>query len=134
LGSSKPGDGGFDIKSGPGRRQDLELFAQTGALLMGDRGQTLDQQLKAAAAAFELDSESNSALQQASYLYWHVQAASRLLVKSEVEEAEFGAASLAFLLRQSGLSSAQELEMALSDAEREVAAIIDKYIGTASED
>lgn len=62
LAKAKPGGGGFDVKAGPGRMQDIELLASAGALLSGTAMRSVRHQLQAGAGALRLSKANASRL------------------------------------------------------------------------
>ena len=130
LAEARPGGLPLDAKAGPGRLQDIELFAETGALLTGSPERRLADQLAAAIRAFELNEDEADLLQSAVALFWRVQAAARLVAgESSVETETTGAGASSFLLRETGEDTVQALEDRLTDLSARVTELIAKHIG-----
>ncbi|MGR3492012.1 MAG: glutamine-synthetase adenylyltransferase [Shimia sp.] len=89
LSAAKPGAGGLSAKNGPGRLLDVELFAQTAALLAGETGQAVADQL----AHTPRDLPGHMAL------LWTVRAYRCLLTDPN---RDWGEGALARLLRETG--------------------------------
>jgi glutamate-ammonia-ligase adenylyltransferase len=132
LAAAKPGGAELDIKSGPGRIQDIELFAQTGALLRGDGARCLSDQLDAAIEDFELSANEGSTIKAAADLFWTVQSAARLISKDPLTKETTGASAEAFLLRDLGVDSMEELSAEIAKTAEYVAGLIDKTVGPAT--
>ena len=128
LSDAKPAKDALDGKSGPGRLQDIELFAQTGALLSGEPERETRQQLTQAADIFALTEAERETVLSAFDLFWSIQAASRLIAKDALDPDEIGAGAAAFLERETGIVEVRGLASAVADASRDVAEIIDKSL------
>jgi glutamate-ammonia-ligase adenylyltransferase len=121
----------LDAKTGPGRLMDIELLAETGALLTGSPERSVAAQLEAAGKAFKLSIEDKALLADAAQLFWRVQAAARLMAgEGSVERDSVGAAAGSFLLRETGAETVEALERQLSEVAEGVAALIERHIGT----
>ncbi|NNL17856.1 MAG: glutamine-synthetase adenylyltransferase, partial [Boseongicola sp.] len=129
LATAKPAGSTLDVKMGPGRLQDVELFAQTGALLEGKAARTLGEQLTSAINVFGLSDEDGSALTRAAGLFWGVQSAARLISKDQLSSDATGASAEAFLLRDLNIETVFALEEEVVKTSETIAAIIDKAIG-----
>lgn len=130
LAEARPGGLPLDAKAGPGRLQDIELFAETGALLMGSSERHIADQLAAATRAFELGENETALLTEAVTLFWRVQAAARLVAgEGSVNSETTGAGAGAFLLRETGEETVEQLEARLTVLSERVAALISKHIG-----
>lgn len=132
LASAKPGGADLDIKSGPGRLQDIELFAQTGALLRGDGARCLGDQLDAAIEVFDLAADEGAKIRTAADLFWRVQSAARLISKDPLTRDATGAGAEAFLLRDLGVDSLEDLSAEIAKTADYVAGLIDKTVGPAT--
>jgi glutamate-ammonia-ligase adenylyltransferase len=132
LAAAKPAGSALDIKAGPGRLQDIELLAQTGALLEGCAERGLCGQLVSAAQAFGLSEEDHRCLDRAARQYWKVQAAARLISTGPLVAEDVGAGAAAFLTRETGAASVSALAEDIPETASIVAGIIDKCIGAAT--
>lgn len=135
LAEAKRAETALEAKVGPGRLTDIELFAETAALLSGGvSGTTLDAQLPLVADTFEVSTETMASLEKAADLFWQVQAASRLFAGSEaVRPEEIGKGAETFLLRETGADGIDDLIGRMETAADEMAALIDGAIGCAPE-
>ena len=133
IAAAKAPEGPLDAKIGAGRLQDIELFAETGALMAGSAERRIDEQLEAAVRAFGLDDSEEALLSEALDLFWRVQASARLVAgEGSVKSETTGAGAGAFLLRETGATSVGELEGRLTDLSARVAKLISKHIGSSA--
>ncbi|MGR3344321.1 MAG: hypothetical protein ACU0DI_14070 [Paracoccaceae bacterium] len=130
LADAKPGAGEWDAKNGPGRLQDLELFAQTAALLAADPARNIAAQLAAGARIGWFSDADRERLVAAHALMSHLQSATRLLTSEELDLDLVGQGATNFLLRETGATDAADLARRLAQAATEAAAVIDTALGT----
>lgn len=104
----KPG-GGWEAKSGPGRLMDIELLAQTCALIAGSPARRVEAQLHAGLRAGLIDAGTEAALLAALRLLWPVQATARLLSVADPDPSRMGRGAQDFVLRECGVDSAATL-------------------------
>ncbi|MEM1374037.1 MAG: glutamine-synthetase adenylyltransferase [Pseudomonadota bacterium] len=110
---ARPGEGGLAAKDGPGRLQDLELFAQTVALLAGSDTREMNAQLTAGGEA---------GLIPAADLFWNVRAITRLVLKpGSPTNVLSGAGQARLLLRDTELATLDALTDRLARDGREAA-------------
>ncbi len=102
IAAAKAPDGILDAKIGPGRLQDLELFAQAGALIGGITARDIPAGLAAARAAGLIDAAEEATLARSYAALWALQSATRLLSSKPVHREDLGTASCGFLLRALG--------------------------------
>ncbi|MCL4189927.1 MAG: glutamine-synthetase adenylyltransferase [Rhodobacteraceae bacterium] len=102
LHAAKPPEGPWDVRSGPGRMQDIELVAQAGALFAGSAERGVEGQLAAGVRAGLIGRDDGAALASASRLYWRLHAGARLLTDRPLALDDVGAGATAFLLRETG--------------------------------
>lgn len=107
IAAARPGSGGLDVRSGPGRLMDVELCAQMGALLSGSPLRDTEGQI---AVVGEPDA---AVLRAAWRLCWQVQAACRLLTDRDPDPATLGEGGRAFVLRETAMPSLPDLLGAL---------------------
>lgn len=116
----KPG-GGWEAKAGPGRIMDIELLAQTGALLAADPARRIEAQLRAAQRVGFIDKAEHDSLAACLRLLWRVQAPARLLAADPPDPDTMAEGARAFVLRETGESTSQALAdrlVSLCDAAR----------------
>ncbi|AVO39846.1 glutamine-synthetase adenylyltransferase [Pukyongiella litopenaei] len=116
IAAAKSPGGVFDVKTGAGRMQDIELAAQAGALLRGNAARDVAGGLAGAAAVGWLSEAEAGALDAAHALFWSVQAAARLLTDQTVDPDEIGQAGTAFLCRSAGAGTIEALRGMLEQA------------------
>ena len=128
LALAKPQTGPLDPKFGPGRMMDLELLAQTCALITGSAARDIEDQIQASVSGGVLSEFDQSVLTQAYRLYWPVQAAARLLSENIAEIGQLGIGARAYMLRETGCEDEVSLAGQLETAARETMAIIAKVL------
>ncbi|GGE02486.1 glutamate-ammonia-ligase adenylyltransferase [Gemmobacter megaterium] len=104
----RPG-GGWEAKAGPGRIMDIELAAQTCALIAGDPARRVEAQLRAGARAGVIRRAEEETLLGAYRLLWRVQAAGRLLSVPVPDPDGMGEGARSFVLRECGAETAEAL-------------------------
>lgn len=122
----------LDVKSGPGRWQDLQLFAQTAALIAGSTRRDVEGQLALTGTVFGLGTQEIFELNETARAFWRVQAALRLIAGGDgagaVVDPSGGVAE--FLLRGSGFGTVNELIGSLSIMAKRADMMITRSIGT----
>ena len=113
LAEAKPGDGRWNAKDGPGRIQDIELAAQTCALLAGSHVHRTEAQLRAGRGAGTLSAKAEAALLHAYRLCWQLQCAGRLLADDLGRLEDLGEGGQALILRETGFGTLDALAEAL---------------------
>ena len=103
LSAAKPGIGRLDAKFGPGRLMDIELLAQTCALITGSFARDVIGQLEAGATGGVLSVSDQKVLLKAYTVFWSVQAVSRLLSETALDVGKLGLGGRTFILRETGL-------------------------------
>ncbi|MGB5865463.1 MAG: glutamine-synthetase adenylyltransferase [Sulfitobacter sp.] len=97
IAAAKSPDGVLDAKIGAGRLQDIELFAQAGALIGGVLACDIPSGLAAAQQAGLIDAEGEARLNAAYSMLWALQSATRLLSSRPLDMAALRRATGAFL-------------------------------------
>ncbi|MEX0307487.1 MAG: glutamine-synthetase adenylyltransferase [Ruegeria sp.] len=115
LAAAKAPAGVWDAKNGPGRMMDIELLAETGALLAGLPQRDVPSGLDGAVAAGLLDVAQAQTLKDCYDLCWSVQCAARLLSGKTIEADKIGEGGIAFLCRATGFDRVEQLQAALQD-------------------
>jgi glutamate-ammonia-ligase adenylyltransferase len=126
LASAKPASGAWDAKNGPGRLMDVELTAQTGALLAGDAARRVEAQLRAGVKRKFLSQSDEQALLDAYRLCWRLQAGSRLLTDKALDMDSLGIGARAFLLRETGQVDLAALSQRLAEVLSAAEAVINR--------
>ncbi len=134
IAAAKPPQGDWDAKIGPGRLQDVELVAQTAALLAGSPSRDVAAQLAAGRASGWLVDEDARRLSHAADLFWRLQAAARLLTGGVLVPADLGEGGRRFVLRETGQESTAALRDAMTEAAAGAEAVIARLLGIKGED
>ena len=136
LAEAKPADAPLDAKRGPGRMQDIELFAQTAALLAGADVTATDAQIDS--AADWIGAEKTAHLRTHYALLRAVQAAGRLITEERFSPRRLGQGGCAMMLRDAGLGDEAAatcdialLERRLAEGSAAAAEIIGAALGPA---
>lgn len=124
LAAAKSPSSIWDTKTGAGRLLDIELMAQTGALLAGVVTCDVPAGLQGAVATGWLNVADASALNQCYDLCWSVQTATRALSGKAIADGQVGEGAAAFLCRTTGMQTLAEVETALKTAYATAAKII----------
>lgn len=118
IDAAKPSENWLDVKAGPGRMQDIELLAQTGALLGG----LAQHDIAAGLAA--LNVADADALTDLHHTLWCLQVARRLVAPNLSDTADLGRAASAFLAAQAGLASLEDMQETLESQQTHAAQVI----------
>mgnify|MGYP006276312559 CR=1 FL=1 len=132
--AAKSPEGPWDAKLGPGRLQDVELFAQAGALLGGAASRAPQDGIAAAAEAGWLDREGAAALEEAWTLCWQVQIASKLLSEGPLTDDRIGEGGAALLARLTGIEGLEALSRRLGEVTERAASVIDAHLPAQTEE
>ena len=124
LSEAKPQAGAWDAKFGAGRLMDIELLAQTMALLVASPARGVQAQIAAGAKAGKLSYSDQTVLLDAYRLCWQMQSASKLLGDRVADPAALGLGAQRFLLAAAGGGDAQELTALLITRTALAAAVI----------
>ena len=130
IAQAKPAESIWDPKIGAGRMQDIELFAQAGALLDGSPARETSSGLDACVVHGLIDDADRQVLQASYDMCWALQLSSRLLSDGALKPAEIGEGAMGFVCRTMGYEDLVALEFALVtnfDAAKDV---IDRVIGS----
>ncbi|MFP5480570.1 MAG: glutamine-synthetase adenylyltransferase [Alphaproteobacteria bacterium] len=130
LAAAKPAQGAWDAKNGPGRIMDIELAAQTVALIAGSPARSVERQLASSAGRIMSESDMR-ALSSAYRLLWRLHSAARLLSERALDWEAQGEGGRAFLLRETGAADADRLAADLARAVAEAEAAVTRLVGTA---
>ncbi len=113
LALAKPARGAWEAKNGPGRLMDVELMAQTAALLTGSPARGVERQIEAGRKGGILSDSDATGLLEAYRLMWRLQAGSRLITEDPLDPAKLGEGACAFLLRETGETDGEALSQRL---------------------
>ncbi len=112
--AARPATAPWEARNGAGRLMDVELLAQTIALMLGDPSRATDAQLHAGAKSGLLSGEDIATLLQSWHLCWHVRAAGQLLTEGELDPAALGEGGRAFVMRNAGEARVEQLTARLA--------------------
>ncbi len=115
LAAAKPGEGAWEAKFGPGKLMDVELLAQTMALLTASPARQVERQIAAGVGGAKLSLSDQTAVLDAYRLCWRIQASARLLSDKPLDPATLGEGARAFLLREVGVADVDALLALLSE-------------------
>jgi glutamate-ammonia-ligase adenylyltransferase len=102
-----------EAKIGAGRLQDIELFAQTVALIHGSEKRAVSAQLQSGVADGWLDAADAQALCDAAGFFWKLQTASRLITGEAIALDKFGEGAKRLILRETDYASIDDLQLAM---------------------
>lgn len=116
LAEAKPAQSVWDMRSGEGRLQDQELFAQTAALcaapgLAGDIPTNFGEQLSAGVAAGWLNDADSAAILDTNRFLWRIHAAARLLTGTVFDPEAVGTQGRDFVMRAANCDDLETLEV-----------------------
>jgi glutamate-ammonia-ligase adenylyltransferase len=126
IAAAKAPTGPWDAKIGPGRLQDIELFAQTGALIAGRSARRISEGIKAAAAHALLDDVEAEKLTLSYEACWGLQCASRLLSPEPLDRGALGQAGASFLARSLGCDTLEAAETQMEQTYASAASCIER--------
>ncbi len=128
LAAAKSPLGIWDAKNGAGRMMDIELMAETGALLSGEIKHDVHAGLDGAVAAGLLDVAQAQTLKECYDLCWSVQCAARLLSGKVIDADKIGQGGSDFLCRATGFDRVEQLQAALQQRYSSAAEIIGSVV------
>jgi [glutamine synthetase] adenylyltransferase / [glutamine synthetase]-adenylyl-L-tyrosine phosphorylase len=134
LRAARPAGGALEVKDGAGRLQDIDLFAQMGALRAASPARRTEAQLVAARRMGLIDPTEAATLSEAARLMWRVQATLRLLADRTTDPAELAGGARRFLLRETGAADLDALTADLAARAAAAAAIIGRRLGEGAGD
>ena len=118
IAEAKPPQGQWDAKIGVGRLQDVELCAQTAALVSGSAARDVAAQIEAGVAFGWLSAADAQALSSSAALFWQLQASARLLTGGVLSPEELGEGGRRLILRETGYETIADLEQAIEQVAR----------------
>ena len=126
--AAKPSDGAWEAKIGRGRLQDIELLAQSFALRAGVPARAAAAQLRAGPRAGLIARDLAEKLASARRFLWNLQCAGRLLTERPLDMECLGKGGQAFLLRETGCETLEQLAHRLTESVETAGAIIDDIL------
>ena len=128
LAEAKIPEGPLDAKSGPGGLQDIELAAQTGALLTGSLARTTARQLRAAAAGGWISADEADRLTAGYRLGRAVQSVGKLIVEGTLVPNRLGRGGWELLARETGALDIDGLIAMIARRREAATEIIDRML------
>ncbi|SFR03962.1 glutamate-ammonia-ligase adenylyltransferase [Poseidonocella sedimentorum] len=132
LAAAKSPAGPLDPKPGPGRAQDIELFAQAATLLAGKPSRRTPAGLIAAARLSLIDLPEAEELQETYALCVALQISLRLLANTAVSPEELGLGARRFLLSQTGDADLAGLQARFAKRTERAAEILEQALARAA--
>lgn len=123
--AAKAPDGAWEAKIGRGRLQDIELLAQSFALRAGAPARAAPAQLRAGPRAGLVARDQAETLAAARRFLWNLQCSGRLLTEKPLDMDNLGRGGQAFMLREAGAATLEELAARLARTVEDAGAIID---------
>ena len=123
--AAKAPDGAWEAKIGRGRLQDIELLAQSFALRAGAPARAVLAQLRAGQRAGLIAADLAGQLSSARRFLWNLQCAGRLLTEKPLDMENLGKGGQAFLLRETGCDTLEQLALRLAETVETAGGIID---------
>ncbi|WP_298256165.1 glutamine-synthetase adenylyltransferase [uncultured Litoreibacter sp.] len=118
----------WDVKSGAGGRQDIELLSQALNLIGASSDRAIEDQLNLAHSKGLLQSAQLQHLQQAYNLFSNVQMAARLLSDKPLRPEDMGAGAKALLLRDCDCSSLDDLASQITECRKLAAEVVEQVL------
>ena len=119
---------GLDAKEGAGRMKDIELLAETAALLAGVPARDVAGQLEAGVSLGWIGADDARALLAAHHLYGRLNHATRLLTDRRLDLNEVGQGGRAFIAREADVADSAELAAIVEGHRTTAAAIIERTL------
>ncbi len=130
IAGAKPVFSDGEAKIGAGRLQDIELFAQSVALMSGSAKRDISAQLQSGVADGRLDAADAQALCSAAGFFWKLQTASRFLTGEAMELDNLNEGARRLILRETEHASINELKKALQAYATDANEIISRKLET----
>ena len=116
IAAAKAPAGIWDAKIGPGRLQDIELLAQSGALIAGQPAHDIPAAITHGAHAGLFDADALAVLTRGYAVCWRLQCAGRLLSAAPVAADTLGQAGRHFIARTLGCDTLEAAEVLMQEA------------------
>jgi glutamate-ammonia-ligase adenylyltransferase len=129
---AKPAQGQWDAKNGPGRIMDIELAAETVALVAGSPARGVERQIAAGKGRILPETDAQ-ALTSGYRLLWRLHAAGRLLTGGVLDVGALGQGAQAFVLRETGAKDTAALAVDIAQATSAAEAAITRLVGEAED-
>ena len=130
LAEAKPSRDMWEAKLGPGRMQDIELVAQTAALLAGDPARKITEQLMVGEKLGWLQPAQRETLERAYHAMWCLRGTAKLLTENALDMDEIGEGARAFVLRELGQDSIEGLRIMLDTVAQAAHMVVNNVLKT----
>ena len=124
LAESKPQTNHWNAKDGPGRLQDIDLFAQAASLRTGGVATDTRAQIAAGQSDGWLTEEEAETLYKAHTLFWTVHASARLLTGGVFDPETAGTGAIEMLLREASMQTLDALKIETETAAKAAEQVI----------
>ncbi|KPU84390.1 glutamate-ammonia-ligase adenylyltransferase [Marinosulfonomonas sp. PRT-SC04] len=128
LAEAKPAVDEWEAKLGAGRIQDIELVAETAALLSGTAALDVASQLAAGEQAGWLSAAQHSCLKQAYAAFWNLRITAKLLSEAALDMDEIGEGGRGFVLREMGQENLKQLKTMLDTVATAAHIVVDEVL------
>jgi [glutamine synthetase] adenylyltransferase / [glutamine synthetase]-adenylyl-L-tyrosine phosphorylase len=125
---AKPAQGVWDAKNGAGRIMDIELAAQTVALIAGSPARGVERQIAAGAGSILPETDAQQ-LASGYRLLWRLHAAGRLLTDGVLDLGALGQGARAFVLRETGAADVATLAAEIAQVVQSTEAAVSRLVG-----
>jgi glutamate-ammonia-ligase adenylyltransferase len=127
----------WDGKLGAGRLQEIELIGQAGLLGGGSDARSIEIGLEQTVALGWLAPEQSVALARSYRLFWQMQLSTKLLSEQVIDDEQMpdviGLGGLAFLLRETGFDSLDNLRTGVAETAKDAAQVLHAVLSTYEE-
>ena len=127
----------WDGKLGAGRLQEIELIGQAGLLGGGSDARSIEIGLEQTVALGWLAPEQSVALARSYRLFWQMQLSTKLLSEQVIDDDQMpdviGLGGLAFLLRETGFDSLDNLRTGFAETAKDAAQVLHAVLSTYEE-
>ncbi|QOL80346.1 bifunctional [glutamine synthetase] adenylyltransferase/[glutamine synthetase]-adenylyl-L-tyrosine phosphorylase [Pseudooceanicola spongiae] len=118
----------WDVKTGRGRNQEIELMAQAGGLIAGDPDGWIGEGLDLAVRAGWMEPAESAALLSTYRLLWNIGQVGKLLSGKALDPDEIGEGGRALLLRDTGAETIEALQAQVAASTEAAAQAIDAIL------
>ena len=124
----------WQVKTGAGRLQDIELFSQMGSLVAGRSERDVQSGLGAGVALNLITDQGQVSLLDAYRLFWRLQVASKLLSEDRLDPDRSGTHGVEFLLRLTQCATLEDLQDNMNTYAAQAASLIEAALPAPQED
>ncbi|NIZ08768.1 bifunctional [glutamine synthetase] adenylyltransferase/[glutamine synthetase]-adenylyl-L-tyrosine phosphorylase [Pseudooceanicola sp. HF7] len=128
IAAARGNPGEWEVKTGPGRNQEIELMAQAGGLIAGDPEGWIADGLRLAQESGWMRRDEAALLGSTYVLLWNIGQVGKLLSDRPIDPERLGEGGRALLLRDTGAETMEALQSAYELATRSAAIAIDEIL------